>query len=63
MMTRTNVHSTHLRYEVMGSESNPDLTNEIVTPDYAPVWIHIIGFIIDEKISLKEERWQRIQML
>ena len=31
----------HLWYEVMWSKPDPDLAHQLVTPDYAPEWIHI----------------------
>ncbi len=41
MTSQNNERIAHLWYEVMWSEPNPDLANELVDPDYAPEWIHI----------------------
>ena len=40
-MSEENKRIAHLWYEVMWSEPNPDIADQIVNPDYAPEWIHI----------------------
>lgn len=40
-MSEENEKIAHLWYEVMWSEPNPDVADQIVAPDYAPEWIHI----------------------
>jgi len=40
-MSEENKEIAHLWYEVMWSEPNPEVAGQIVSPDYAPEWIHI----------------------
>jgi len=40
-MSEENKEIAHLWYEVMWSESSPEVAEQIVAPDYAPEWIHI----------------------
>ena len=40
-MSKENEHIAHLWYEVMWSEPNPDIADQIVDPNYAPEWIYI----------------------
>jgi len=40
-MSQENEHLAHLWYEVMWSEPDPDVADRVVSPDYAPEWIHI----------------------
>jgi len=40
-MSEENDQIAHLWYEVMWSEPNPCIADQIVDPDYAPEWIHI----------------------
>jgi predicted ester cyclase len=41
MASQENENIAHLWYEVMWSEPNPDLADQLVAPEYAPVWVHI----------------------
>lgn len=41
MTSQENEQIAHLWYEVMWSKPDPELANQLVTPDYAPEWIHI----------------------
>jgi predicted ester cyclase len=41
MTFQANERIAHLWYEVMWSEPDPDLADELVDPDYAPEWVHI----------------------
>ena len=41
MTAQENQQIAHLWYEVMWSKPDPELANQLVTPDYAPEWIHI----------------------
>ena len=41
MASQENENIAHLWYEVMWSEPNPDLADQLVTPEYAPAWVHI----------------------
>ena len=41
MTSQENEQIAHLWYEVMWSQPNLDLADELVAPDYAPEWVHI----------------------
>src|SRR5688500_780640 len=41
MPSQENENIAHLWYEVMWSEPNPDLADQLVAPEYAPAWVHI----------------------
>jgi hypothetical protein len=41
MTAQDNERIAHLWYEVMWSEPNPDIADELVDSNYAPEWIHI----------------------
>ena len=41
MASQENENIAHLWYEVMWSEPNPDLADQLVAPEYAPAWVHI----------------------
>jgi predicted ester cyclase len=41
MSTQENERLAHLWYEVMWSQPDPDIADQIVDPNYAPAWIQI----------------------
>jgi hypothetical protein len=41
MTAQDNERIAHLWYEVMWSEPNPNIADELVDSNYAPEWIHI----------------------
>ena len=41
MASQENENIAHLWYEVMWSEPNPDLADQLVAPEYAPAWVQI----------------------
>lgn len=40
-MSEETARLAHLWYEVMWSQPDPDLADELVDPEYAPEWVHI----------------------
>lgn len=40
-MSEETARIAHLWYEVMWSQPDPDLADELVDPEYAPEWVHI----------------------
>jgi len=40
-MSEENKHIAHVWYEVMWSEPNLEVADQIIDPNYAPEWIHI----------------------